>query len=114
MASAGNSVKLSSRCQIPRSFRTSYEPRYERSHRFLDANRRSVRPLHFAVFKLSSELILSILSCITSDPQPTGHYARFLREGEGRKKLVVRVIELSPPPPTGYHLSSVKAEQFEV
>ena len=37
------------------------------------------------------------------------------REGEGWKKIVVRVIELSPYLPlAGYHLDSVKAEQFEV
>ena len=37
------------------------------------------------------------------------------QEGEGRKNVLVRVIELSPYLPlAGYHLNSVKAEVFEV
>ena len=37
------------------------------------------------------------------------------REGEGRRKTMVRVIELSPHlPPAEYHLRSVKADEFEV
>ena len=57
---------------------TPEQPQYEFYHQFfgLNVKRRPV-PSVLAVFELPDELILSVLSHISPDPQFTGHYARF-------------------------------------
>jgi len=72
--------KLRPAVESPWISRTTNRPQYELSlcHTPLDRVL-NVEPFHsiFAVFELPDELILSILSHISPDPQFTGHYPRF-------------------------------------
>ena len=61
---------------LPSPSCTPNQPQYELLHHFLRPNVDPSYPIS-AVFKLPTELILSILSHITPEPHLTGHYARF-------------------------------------
>jgi len=62
--------------QVPRIPRAPNQSQYEFLNQFSRSNNNISDPI-FAVFELPDELILSILSHISPEPQLTGHRARF-------------------------------------